>query len=324
LSSRAFFELGKKDKAFKHLSSALSLAQEKSYDHFLIKERGWLPACIKKSPLNRQTNDYLNKIFRNELKHDPAVLKICLLGRFKLSVGKTKIPLSKWKNSKALMILKYLAASRDQGFTPREVLIEMLWPDGDIRKTGKRFNVAMSALRKTLEPDLPAKAPSSYIERKKDAYRLFSDKRNDIDIDAFAQIFYEAKIKTKDSQKAFDLYLKALCLYPGPFLEEDRYENWCIEKRQLFNENYLTALNAILCFLEKNKKYDQAIIYAKKILETDPWDEMIYKKLMNFYASLGNTPNIIKIYHAYLKSAEDLDIPVNSEIEKLYQVLVRG
>ncbi len=180
LTSKSYFESGNTAGAIKHLSCALLLSETNAYDRFVKKETNWLMPLIK-GPLfkdatfNRKTRAYLETLFKKDLAKRPLKLKIVLLGQFKLSIGDKEIPLSKWKSLKALMLFKYLAANRHLGFVPREVLIEMLWPDEDMQKTGSRFNMAMSALRKTLEPQLAPKSASAYIERKKDTYRLYPD-----------------------------------------------------------------------------------------------------------------------------------------------------
>ncbi|MCG8531208.1 MAG: hypothetical protein MI749_11140, partial [Desulfovibrionales bacterium] len=97
----------------------------------------------------------------------PPGLKIHLFGPFQLHVGNRKIQAEEWTHGKALVLFKYLATHMDKGYLPKDLLLEILWPGQDPAKTGKRFNVAASRLRKILEPSLRPKAPSSYLLRQR-------------------------------------------------------------------------------------------------------------------------------------------------------------
>ena len=327
-TSRSYFGTGNTDKAAGHLSKALSLSERNAYDRFVINEKEWLAPIFKEAlfsdtALDSKPKAYLEKLFINDIASAPLRLKINLLGQFTSTVGNTDIPLSGWKSSKALMILKYLAANRKQGLISREVLIEMLWPDEDLKKTGSRFNMAMSVLRKTLEPDLSPKSSSAYIDRKKDMYRLSHESSISIDTEQFLNAVALAQKETSNSFKALDLYLKAESIYRGPFLEEDRYEDWCIEKREVFAGEYLKVLKAILNILKTQKDFENAIIYTQKILDTDPFDESAFKWLMIFNAESDNLSQTKKTFARYKKMAKQMDCPVSPEIIDLYDRLTR-
>ena len=326
LTSKSYFESGKPGQAIQHLSCALNLSESFAYERFIKKEKDFLIALLKTSLpktgiLEKKFKAYLERLFEKDMAKDPPELKIKLLGQFKVAIRENEIPLSKWKSAKALMILKYLAANRAQGFIQREVLIEMLWPDEDLQKTGSRFNMAMSALRKTLEPNLSPKAASAYIERKKDTYRLFKDTRINIDTEQFLETMGLAQKETTNFPHALETYLIAQSFYKGEFLEEDRYEEWCSQKREQFSIDYLRVLKEIVNIYEIQKNLTHAIAYTQKVLKADPFDEFAFKKLMGFYAKSGNLSQMKKTYVSYEKIAQQMDYPVSSDIKELYNSL---
>jgi DNA-binding SARP family transcriptional activator len=67
-----------------------------------------------------------------------------------------------WKSSKALAAFKYLAANREKGSIPRDVLMELLWPGVPRDSAAKSLNTALTSLRKTLEPQV-ARGVSSHL-----------------------------------------------------------------------------------------------------------------------------------------------------------------
>ncbi|MCP4754933.1 MAG: hypothetical protein GY866_28995, partial [Proteobacteria bacterium] len=87
-------------------------------------------------------------------------LRAEFLGKFEVALGQKAIPPSRWKSKKAKMLFKYLVFKRGKGYVPKEILIELLWPEESPAKTNKRFHVAMASLRKTLEPGLRRGTPS--------------------------------------------------------------------------------------------------------------------------------------------------------------------
>ncbi|WDP87937.1 MAG: transcriptional regulator [Desulfobacter sp.] len=328
LSLRSYFESGNTTFAAHHLSCALSLCETHSYDRFVNQAQDWLIPLVRQvssTPdfLNEKDLIYIQTILKADITGHVKPMHISLLGRFKLILGDRELPLSAWKSSKALMILKYLTANRKKGFIPREVLIEMLWPDQDPQKTGSRFNMAMSSLRKTLEPDLSPKAPSSYIERKKDMYRLFNERQIKIDTELFFNAVAQAKAMAGDADKALESYLLAESLYKDVFLNEDLYQEWCIQQREYFISELILVLKSVVTLYEEKKDYVRGIFFAKKILAVDPSDETAFKYLMIFYAKTGNLPRVTKVFKAYLKNLKQMDCPVSPDMKSLFADLVK-
>ncbi len=317
----------KPERAGDHLSSAMALCEEYAYDRFVEKEKDWLlPVITLSEPfdirLTKQAKTCLKRIFNIDAAAAAVpVLDLSLLGKFIVRKGGIPIDSSQFKSSNALMILKYLAAHRSRGFIHREILIDMLWPDEDIKKTGSRFNMAMSALRKTLEPGLPPKAPSAYIQRKKELYRLFDDSRIRIDTEAFLNCLKSVNKGGLSPEKELECLVYAQSLYNGRFLEEDPYQDWCMEKRTAFAMEYKTVLESISDRYETMKDLENACIYTQKCLSVDPFDEKIIKKLIRLYGQTGDLAGVIRTYAGYESLALEMDCPVRSDIKDLVSQL---
>lgn len=310
------------------MAKAVDLSRIHSYDPFLVKEKNWIIPLLEKGPdisgrSGSGAGAHLEMLFGNELTPVPAVLEICLLGPFQLSINGMEIPLSDWKSAKALMILKFLAANHGRGYIHREELIEFLWPEQDPDKTAARFNMAMSALRKTLEPDLSPKAASAYIDRKKDTYRLFADKRVNIDSEAFSSLLSKGMATGDREGNSISCFLDAVDLYRGDFLEQDPYEEWCMEKREAFSKDYESALRAVIRIFEREKNLDQAVFYAEKLFAKNPLDELAVEKLMVFYAETGRFSRVKHTYDTYARAARHLDLPVSEKLSACRRDLVK-
>jgi len=132
--------------------------------------------------------------------------------------------------------------------------MELLWPDEDPQKSGQRFHVAMAALRKILEPDIPKGIRSTYIRRSGQSYRIDIGEKGQTDIEIFTQAIDQGQ-KTRDRELATGHYERAAALYRGDFLEEDPFEPWCENERERYKQAYLTALKKIIEYHEFQKGY---------------------------------------------------------------------
>ncbi len=325
LTVRALDRINQPKAAVTHLDLALRLSKANGYTRFLKREKEWFARLLKDNAFTDRTlyenhKGLLERLFDKET--DTPVLRISLLGPFWAVTGNTPIP--PFKSANALMILKYLAANRQRGFIHKEELIELIWPDENPEKTGSRFNMAMSALRKTLEPDLPARAASTYIERKKDSYRLYGDDRAVIDAERFSRAAAKALKAPEDSPGKHDMLLAALSIYTGPFLEEDRYQDWCMEKNQTYTQLFGQLLNAIADSYERKNDIKGAVLYTRKRLNLDPLDEAAFEHLMHLYSLIGDRLKVSRTYQEYQKTVKQMELPVNPELTAFFRDLIQS
>ena len=175
-----------------------------------------------------------SKILDKIQKAPSPRLRVYCLGKFKVFRGDEEISADRWKSKKANMLFKYLIYARSRSYLAKEVLMELLWPEEDPKYTASRLQVALSSLRRTLEPEIIRGTPSSYLLREGNSYRLCLGDRGFVDVDNFTQELKSAK-EEKDPEKAISHYLNAESLYGGDFLEEDLYIEWCREERERLN-----------------------------------------------------------------------------------------
>ena len=258
-------------------------------------------------------------LLRDLPKPDPPGLKIYLLGRFRVFVGDQKVHADKWGNQKVRSLFQYLAYSWTQGYVNRDVLIEMLWPDQDPTKTMNRFHVTMTTLRRVLETDLPDGAPSSYISRVGDTYRIELGKEGWVDMHAFADDLTRAS-QEKDPHRAVRHSLDAVATYTGDLLAEAPFCEWCRDIRRNLRKKYLDALETIITYYETLREFEKSIVYTEKYLSLDKTAEKMYRKLMGYYAK---TDNPIQIASTLERCRENLRIELDCPIEPQTEELAR-
>ncbi len=351
--ARYYWERGHWETAHKYMVYSLKISEEESFDAWIVAEADWIIPLLLELYSMGTMKLYLQKIFmamgnarvekqmtgfqhhgRKCLQRSaaeilaliprlpPPPIRVCFFEQFRLFVGDQEITADKWKSKKARTLFKYLAAMRHKGYLDKEILMELVWPEEDPKKSAQRFHVAMAALRKILEPRISKGIRSSYILRSGQAYRIDVGAKGRVDIETFEQEIELGK-QAKDRKTAMGHFKKAVTLYRGDFLEEDPFEDWCANERDRYKQAYLIVLKKIIEYHEFQKDYSSCIRAANTYLRNDRYAETIIRRLMNYHALTGNRPMIIQIYEKFKETIKtELDCKVSDETKRLYNQLI--
>lgn len=350
--ARYYWERGHWETARNYMAYSLKISEEQSFDAWIVGEADWIVTLLVELFSMGTMKAYLQKIFKamgiraqeevtglqNHGKKaiqraaveimsfvprlPPSPIRVCFFEQFRLFVGDKEVAADKWKSKKARTLFKYLVAMRHKGYLDKEILMELLWPDEDPRKSGPRFHVAMAALRKTLEPDISKGTRSSYILRSGQSYRIDIGETGRVDIETFSRAVGLGK-QTRDMKISMGHYERATDLYQGDFLEEDPFEPWCESERDRYKQMYLTALEKIMEYREFQKDYSGSIRVANTYLQKDKYAETIIRKLMHYHSLTGNRPMITQIYEKFKQTIQaELDCKVSDETNRLYTQLI--
>ena len=266
---------------------------------------------------NRLAQRYSYEKWLPDQTRQAAPLHVTCLGAFSVRIGDILVPAKKWRSSKALTIFKYLVLKK--GFTAKETLLELLWPEEEASVTSRRFHVALTTLRKILEPELERGSPSSYIIRQGDSYRLEIGEKGTIDLHDVQRLLDQSNRAT-GPDKSMDQLSKAVELYKGQLFEESPYEEWFTSEREALHGRILQALQKLMRVHEND--LSAAIHYAERALSLDPYAEAVYATLMRHYAAIGDRTNIVRTYQRCVDNiSEELGLPLAPETRQLYTQL---
>jgi DNA-binding SARP family transcriptional activator len=151
----------------------------------------------------------------------PEVVRIWLLGGFRVSVGSRTIGEEEWRLRKAASLVKLLALAPGHRLH-REQAMELLWPGLDPEAAANNLHHALHVARRIL-----ARSTSSrYLPLRSEQIELYSDGQLWIDVEAFEEGAATARRALEPAA-----YRAAIELYSGELLPEDRYEAWAEERR---------------------------------------------------------------------------------------------
>ena len=140
--------------------------------------------------------------------------RVTLLGGFAAEAGGASVADSAWRLRKAKDLVKLLALA-DGHRLHREQAMDALWPDRGPDSAGNNLNQAVHAARRALGAEA--------ITLLDGVLRLEAD----VDVDAFEQSAADAR-----SERTAQACRRALALYGGELLPENRYDDWASRERE--------------------------------------------------------------------------------------------
>ncbi|MCI2430922.1 tetratricopeptide repeat protein [Candidatus Acetothermia bacterium] len=252
-------------------------------------------------------------------------LEIFLFGKFEV---RRNGELLIWRNAKTQALLKILAGERGRVFSVDE-LIEYLWPEEEknIQSTASNLRARVAELRRTLEPGLAHREASHYIETQRGGYALRAEADCWIDTEEFTRFEEQGRRTQREKQleEAIALYEKAVALYRGEYLADDRYEDWALHFRERWRERYVELLSELADALAQRGRYREALHTVRRAIEKSPLQEQLYRQWM-VYAHCAGEP--AEARRAYLRCREVLERELgehpSSRTEEIYRQLQRG
>ncbi len=255
------------------------------------------------------------------LIHPGFTLKITMLGNFAVKPGNRELKADDWRRDKAKELFQYLLTHR-HGWTEKQEILGALWGGQDELAAASGLKVALTTLNKVLEPDRKARQKPFYIERDGTAYRINMAAGIELDIDLFENLL-EKGLREQERFQAAHWLEKGLKYYQGDFLQERRYEDWCLEERERLSVLYLRGAEKLAQLQVSFKEYDKAIWQCGEILKKDHCWEEAYRLLIFCYYQKNNRPQAIKLYEkCRTVLSEELGVEPMPATEQMYRMVM--
>jgi DNA-binding SARP family transcriptional activator len=204
-------------------------------------------------------------------------------------------------------VLWMLVAARGRPLN-REVLMDRLWPDDDATKASNRLSVALSTIRKVLDPG-GAHPSDRHIVSDRDAVR-FDRANTTIDVEEFLEDAKAGRRFIADGSRDRGLALLRAAeeRYVGDFLEEDPYADWAISLREEARAEFLTIAASLADAATEEGDHDGASRRYLRMLERDPFNEPAHIGLIVSMRRSGRHGTARRLYGNYVARMSDLDV----------------
>jgi DNA-binding SARP family transcriptional activator len=239
---------------------------------------------------------------------EQAGVAVRCLGAFRVLRAGQPVPVAAWQSKKARTLLKILVARRGRS-TTRDYLMEVLWPGEPPEVVTRRLSVALATARAVLDPDR-RHPPGHYIAADKDALRLVLANLP-VDVERFLAVADEGLTRHREGRldEARAALQAADALYPGDFLEEDRYQEWAEPLREEARAAYISVARALGEVAASSGDHDAAVRCYLRILEKDAFDEQAHLGLVAILEREGRHGEAQRQYRAYAARMVELQVP---------------
>jgi predicted ATPase/DNA-binding SARP family transcriptional activator len=209
-------------------------------------------------------------------------IRIELFDGIRLRCGERVV--TRFGTRKTAALLAYLAYFRDREH-PREVLIEMLWPESDPEAGRKSLGVALTALRRELEPEAA------------DRGRVLRTDRFAVQLDPGAvttdaaefQAAAAAAERAGSDGERLRLLRTAAAVYSGQLLP-GFYDEWVVREQERLASIADRALTRLARLLEQGGDLRGAIEQTRRRVELNPLREEAHRELIRLHAAADQLP----------------------------------
>jgi DNA-binding SARP family transcriptional activator len=184
--------------------------------------------------------------------------------------------ITRFRTHKTGALLAYLAYYLDRAH-PRDVLIELLWPECEPAAGRNNLSRELSALRDQLEPPAVFLADRARVQLNPEAVVT--------DVAEF-EVTLEAAARAQSHAERSHFLLQAVELYRGELLP-GYYDDWVLRERERLAEAYSRAIRQLVADLEQSGEIDRALPYARRAVSADPLREEAHRDLMRLLAAAG-------------------------------------
>ena len=251
----------------------------------------------------------------------PLPLRVSMLGPFRVQCGDRELPRGAWRRNRARSVLKYLLFHHGARISA-ETLVDLFFEAMGADRALDALYKAVSFLRTILEPGLPPRKASSYLESDGGTYRMILPPGSTLDTVDFEEAVDRGRMALDQGDRPLALaaWTAALEIYQGDFLEEDLIEEWTALPRERFQTTLLAVLKEMAGILFDRFEYRPALDLLHRVIETDSWDEEAYLLMMKTHLALGQRARAIETYRRCRDALKtDLDIDPPEALTRLYR-----
>lgn len=235
-------------------------------------------------------------------------LHISLLGDLQLTYGPDACAtvLHTVNTARLQALLSYLLLHRAAP-QAREHLAFLFWPDTSEAQALTNLRNLLHKLRRALP------TPERFLRIDARSVQWRPDAPYTLDVAAFEQAVAQATT-CADLAGAIDLY-------HGELLSSC-YADWILPARERVRQLVIDALERLITLLEAQRDYRAAISYSQRLLQLEPFNEALYRRLMSLYAANDDRAGALRVYQRCVAMLqEEFAAEPAAATQELYQRL---
>lgn len=249
-------------------------------------------------------------------------LTIRLFGRFDVCHGDQ--PSDVLNARRAREVFSYLVLHRDQP-QRRETLADILWEDAAPEQSRKYLRQALWQIQTALRPHC-ASDGAQLLGVDPEWIQLNNCEQITVDVTRFKDAINGCHgiSGPKLGDAGLQCLEDAVALYRGDLLD-GWCQDWCLFERERLQNDFLDALEKLVCSCEARSDSERGLAHAKRMLAVDPAREQVHRHIMRLHLLAGNRTAALRAYQRCEKVLmEELGVKPSQLTRGLYESIRDG
>jgi DNA-binding SARP family transcriptional activator len=259
-----------------------------------------------------------------------ARLELSLLGGFRASVDGSPITGFDTDKTRALLVYVCVEASHPHG---REALAGLLWPELPEEAARRNLRNSLFKLRQAIGDEGAGQAPLLHVTPQ--TVQLDPNADYWLDLAEFTNLVAACRAhrhrKLGHCTTCHARLQQVAALYRGDFLRGSHladcqeFEEWLVLKREALHREAIDTLGRLSTYHEARAEYGQALQYAYRQLELEPWREEVHRQAMRLLAVTGQRSAALAQFENCRRTlAQELSAEPSEETVALYESIKAG
>ncbi|HFC11861.1 MAG TPA: hypothetical protein ENJ56_03375, partial [Anaerolineae bacterium] len=247
-----------------------------------------------------------------------ATVKLIFLGH--PTIQKLNTPLQHALPDKVIALLAYLALARMA--QRREHLATLLWGNKPDTRARNNLSIALNKVKKEFQL---TGVTDQFLRVTRREVALVSS------VSALCDVIRFETLAAFPERQTLAQLEEAAGLYRGAFLQGFRpsdevgcsqFLDWAQQQAARLEQMAIKLFTTLINRHQKQGNLANAIYYAERLLAIDPWQENVYRQLMQLSAENGQRDQAIAYYHACYKILQaELEIEPDAETKALFEAI---
>ncbi|MBT3273063.1 MAG: hypothetical protein HN368_07925 [Spirochaetales bacterium] len=231
----------------------------------------------------------------------------------------------KLNTKKIFALLAYLLVT--DSTHSRDHLATLLWPESSTESSRSLLRNALSILRKVIG--------DGFIVADRETVTLGEKSVVWVDTDEFAALLSDCDAHPHEEEdgceRCFPLAEQAIGLYSGSFLQDfsvgrsAEFDGWMLEISEALALRVHSGYRLVCNTLQKRGSFAESLVFGRRWLQLDEFNEEAHRELMRGYAESGDKPKAIRQFmHCKELLVSELEIEPDGHTVQLYHEIQKA
>ncbi|CAM5490655.1 AfsR/SARP family transcriptional regulator [Streptomyces fumanus] len=204
-----------------------------------------------------------------------------------------------------------------------EELVGLLWEEDPPRSAVNAVHRYVGALRRLLEPGLPARAPGRWLVRRAGGY-LLRVGPDELDLLVFRRLVQQARA-ARDASEAVDRFAAALGQWQGRCAADVVPEDPAPQVFAAVDHEYVAAVSAAATAALRCGRPGAVLPAVRRAAQRHPFDERLLAQTMLLLTADGKQAEALTLYHRFRADLRDtLGMSPGKELRAAHDRILRG